>query len=197
MTTGRTASDSYISDVVYDSSYNPYLNPLNLHYIALQAGLRQGRLAADFSFCDLGCGDGTTLNIIASMFPKARFYGVDFNRKHIAAAQRSAEIAGLENVTYHQLDFADINSTKFPSLDFINCFGTFSWINKSLQDSILEFAGRSLVESGVFTVHYAAKPGKVQLDPLWHLMRILTENMNVSSTERARTAVERIGDTEK
>jgi len=190
MTADKSASDSYISDVVYSSFYNPQLNPLNLHFIALQAGLRQGKLAADFSYCDLGCGDGTILNMLASLFPQARFYGVDFNREHIAAARKRAGAAGLENIVYHQLDFARLGATDFPPLDFINCFGTFSWINRSLQDTILDFAGNSLVEGGVFSVHYAAKPGKVQIDPLWHLMRILTGDMEASSTERVRFGVD-------
>ena len=193
MTANNTVSDNYISDVAYESSYNPYLNPLNLHYIALQAGLRHDRLAKNFSYCDLGCGDGTTLNIIASMFPHARFYGVDFNEEHIATARRNAEAAGIDNVIYHQLDFSELSSAEFPPLDFINCFGTFSWINEILQESILKFAGQSLVDHGVFTVHYVAKPGKVQLEPLWELMRIFTADVKGSSKERARTRVKEIG----
>lgn len=171
--TNKAASENYISDAVYGSRYDEYLNPLNLHYIALHAGLRQGRLASDFRYCDLGCGDGTTLNIIASMYPHAQFYGVDFNEEHITIAREAAESAALKNVEYRPLDFARLHATDFSQLDFISCFGTFSWIDRSLQDAIFDFVGESLTDNGVFAVHYAAKPGKTQIDPLWHLMRVV------------------------
>ena len=189
----NSVSDNYISDVVYGSFYNEFVNPLNLHYIALHAGLRHGKLESDFRFCDLGCGDGTILNIIASMYPKARFYGVDFNETHINTARERARKASLDNVEYRQLDFLRLNAKDFPQLDFIICFGTFSWINIQLQDRILTFAGESLADRGVFSVHYAAKPGKAQIDSLWHLMRTVTSQMNCVSTERARAGVELIG----
>lgn len=188
--TKRAVSQNYINDSVYGSRYNEYLNPLNLHYIGLHAGLRQGRLGADFSYCDLGCGDGTTLNVVASMYPEARFYGIDFNGEHVARARKQAQSAVLTNVEYRQLDFADLHTIDLPQLDFVSCFGTFSWINRSLQDAIFDFVGASLANKGVFVVHYASEPGKTQIDPLWHLVRMASQQKDQPSTERVRVGVE-------
>ena len=193
MTKKESQSDNYISDIVYNTWYNQYLNPLYLHYTALYAGTRKGNLASSFNFCDLGCGDGTTLNLLASMYPAAKFYGVDFNKEHITKARDDAAKADLNNLEYYHLDFANMDTADFPKMEFITCYGTFSWINRSLQDEILHFVGQLLVDTGVFSVHYAAKPGKTQIDPLWHLMRMLTGKTDNTSKERARVGVEAIG----
>ncbi len=180
------SSDNYIQDVAYPSSYNPNLNPLSLWFIAAINGFRDTPLPKEFHYCDLGCGDGTTLNHLAAMYPEASFVGVDFNADHITAAHKNAGEAGLKNVEFHQLDFADLKTFATASFDFITCFGAFSWINVSLQDCILDFAGDRLRDNGLFLVHYAAKPGKAQIDPLWHLMRVATNSVSGNSIDRVR-----------
>jgi len=189
-------SESYITDTVYFSSYNPPLNPLNIHYITVLNGFASGALPAMFSYCDLGCGDGTVLNTLASLFPDASFLGIDFNKEHIIRARRIAAEAALGNVEYLQVDFSQLDQLELPEFDFIVCYGTFSWINPVLQWKIMEFSGHHLAPSGKFVVHYAASPGKVQIGPLWHFLRVMTEEEGgeSDSLERAMKGVRLLED---
>lgn len=183
-------SSSYISDVVYGSKYNPILNPLNLYLTSVLRGVNAGRLRRSFRYCDLGCGDGTILNMMAALFPDAHFTGIDFNGEHIRTAKAHAQQLDLGNVEFHQLDFKDLPGQEGEPFDFLICFGTFSWINRHLQDSILEYVGRRLAEGGVFLVHYAARPGKIQIDPLWYLLRVIAHEADGSSGERAKKGID-------
>ncbi len=183
------SSNSYIQDISYPSSYNAQLNPLSLWFTAATNNLAVQPMSASFSYCDLGCGDGTTLHYLASMYPQAHFVGVDFNKEHITAAKQRAEGAQLENVEFRQLDFASLEELQDELFDFIVCYGTFSWINISLQEKILDFVGNRLRPDGLFLVHYAAKPGKVQIDPLWHLMRTAATTVSGDSIAQAQEGV--------
>jgi len=182
----NAVSDSYISDVEYASAYQPLLNPLNIQYVTAVNGLAQGMLKEEFNYCDLGCGSGTTLNLFAAMYPRAGFYGVDFNESHINSARREAGYLGLENVTYYHDDFAGLHQINIPELDFITCYGAFSWVDRRLQDKIIEFTAASLSEQGKFIVEYAAKPGKVQVEALWYFMRQVTKDVETDSVARAK-----------
>ncbi len=183
------SSSNYIQDVSYQSFYNPQLNPLTLWFNAAINGFAERSLPESFRYCDLGCGNGTTLCYLAAMYPKAHFTGVDFNATHIAAAQGLAKQAQLNNIEFHQLDFANLENWTVEPFDFVVCYGTFSWITVALQNSILDFVGNSLIKGGFFLVHYAARPGKVQIDPLWHLMRTVTDSEEGDSIARVREGI--------
>jgi SAM-dependent methyltransferase len=183
------SSENYIQDVEYPSFYNGVLNPLALWFTAAVNGYADRPMPESFRYCDLGCGNGTTLIYLASMFPQAHFVGVDFNADHIAAAKTLAEKVQLTNIEFHQLDFADLEDWDTEAFDFAVCFGAFSWINIELQNHILGFVGNKLTRGGLFLVHYAAKPGKVQIDPLWHLMRTVTETESGNSIHRVREGI--------
>jgi SAM-dependent methyltransferase len=123
------------------------------------------------------------------MYPQARFVGVDFNADHINSANDLAKEAQLNNIEFHQLDFANLESWDIEGFDFAVCFGAFSWINLSLQNNILSFVANKLKTDGCFLIHYAARPGKVQIDPLWHLMRTVTESVPGNSIDRVREGI--------
>lgn len=178
--------DSYIKDVLYPSSYQPLQNPLNIHFIASLQNISTNISQHEFRYCDLGCGSGVTLNLLADLFPDAEFTGIDFNPDHIREARQVASAAGLENVCYHEIAFSELNELDLGEQDYISCVGTFSWIHSTHRQNIIDFVGEKISPGGMFLVHYAAKPGKVQIDPLWHFMRVMTENLQIDSVERAR-----------
>ena len=184
-----TISDSYIRDVTFPSGYNANQNPLRIHYITVLNGFGEGDLPKRFNYCDLGCGNGYTLNMLAAMYPESSFIGIDFNQEHIKNAVKSAKAANLKNVTYYQEDFINLQNINFKKLDFICCNGTFSWINEKIQQVIKEFVGNTLADDGKFYVEYAAKPGKVQMDPLWHFLREMTINSADDSSERVKLGI--------
>ena len=184
-----TVSDSYIKDVTFPSGYNANQNPLRIHYVCVLSGFEKGSLPEKFSYCDLGCGNGVTLNLLASMFQDAEFTGIDFNQDHIQQATNSAKSSGIKNIKYIKEDFANIENLDFKKQDFICCNGTFSWVNTQIQDTIKRFVGKTLKTNGKFYVEYAAQPGKIQMDPLWHFLREMTIASTDSSVERVKLGI--------
>jgi len=182
----KSHTDSYIKDVLYPSSYQPLQNPLNIYFISSLRNISTNISQLEFRYCDLGCGSGVTLNLLADLFPDAEFTGIDFNPEHIQEARQVASAAGLENVRYHEIAFSELNELDLGEQDYISCVGTFSWIHSTHRQNIIDFVGDKISPGGMFLVHYAAKPGKVQIDPLWHFMRVMTENMQTDSVKRAR-----------
>jgi SAM-dependent methyltransferase len=183
---------AYISDITYTSIYNPLLNPLNIYYISIINGYKQMGFEGTFDYLDLGCGDGTTLITLASLFPEARFTGIDLNKEHIRIANKTTAAKGLTNVNFHEQNFKDLDHIELSMFDYIVCYGTYSWISTPLQNAIEKFIGKSLKQDGLFLIHYAAKPGKVQIDPLWNLMRTVPEKQFKNSVERASHGIELI-----
>ena len=64
------------------------------------------RLENGIAVCDLGCGEGVALNLMARAFPQSRFAGIDNHGAALETAGKEADKMGLSNVTYHLKDAA-------------------------------------------------------------------------------------------
>lgn len=64
------------------------------------------RLQSGIFVCDLGCGEGVALNLMAQAFPHSRFAGIDTHGPALETARKEAEKMGLNNVIYHMKDGA-------------------------------------------------------------------------------------------
>ena len=64
------------------------------------------RLKTGIAVCDLGCGEGVALNLMARAFPQSRFVGIDNHEKAVEKAKNDVEKMGLDNVTYYLEDAA-------------------------------------------------------------------------------------------
>ena len=94
----------YVADISYDYSFFAELAPINIVFNLLDGGFFPPSLE-EFTYCELGCGQGFTTNILAATNPQGEFWGVDFNPTHIAAAKRLAEAARLENIHFFRSQF--------------------------------------------------------------------------------------------
>jgi len=56
--------------------------------------------------CDLGCGQGVAINLMAEAFSKTSFIGIDFDEGAIKTAQKSAKEKGLKNAAFMVRDAA-------------------------------------------------------------------------------------------
>ena len=70
------------------------------------------RLTEGIRVCDLGCGRGVALNLMAGAFPKSTFTGIDNHREAIEHAGKTARESGLSNVVYKVLDAATLRGRK-------------------------------------------------------------------------------------
>jgi SAM-dependent methyltransferase len=78
------------------------------------------RLRAGIDVCDIGCGQGHAVNLMAQAFPASRFTGWDFSEEGIAAARAEAERLGVGNTTFEVKDAATIDANA--AFDLVTVF---------------------------------------------------------------------------
>lgn len=181
---------TYVRNVVFDSGYVGRQRPVLLNYIAASAGYVPPNPASGYTYLELGCSVGATLNGLAASNPQARFVGIDFNEEHIALAIESAKSVGLSNVEYHEAAFTDFQQFDLPQFDYIAIHGTYSWLGPDAEAAVHAILDRHLKQGGIFYVDYMSMPGKASVAPIWYLMRELTADFVGDSAERARVGFE-------
>ncbi len=74
--------------------------------------------------CDLGCGEGTALLLMAEAFPASRFTGIDLSEGAIREARRSSQHRGLANVEFVIADAVKLKEcTGFKGVfDYVTAF---------------------------------------------------------------------------
>ena len=113
--------------------------------LALVDGLID-RLRAGIDVCDVGCGQGHAINLMAKEFPSSRFTGLDFSEEGIAVAQKEAAELGLTNTTFEVKDAAKLDGSK--KFDFITVFDAIH--DQAKPDVVLKGIADSLKPGGVF-----------------------------------------------
>lgn len=186
---GTPESGFYADDVRFRSGVIAEQSPLRMAYAAALNGFNPPRPEGHFRYCDLGCGDGTTLNALASVHPEAEFVGVDFNAGHIAHASAQAEAAGLRNVRFIQASFTALDAHDLPVFDFVGMNGIYSWLEGDVSAGVHRFLRDHLRPGGLFYVEYMCMPGMIAIVPMWQLMQALVPDTGEPSQERARRAV--------
>ncbi|MCP9902201.1 methyltransferase regulatory domain-containing protein [Cyanobium sp. Cruz CV13-4-11] len=130
--------------------------------------LDPGLLNRGFTYLDLGCGHGLNLLFNAAAHPAARFYGLDLNPTHIAAAQAKAEALGLSNVHFALADLttfaAGLPGTGpcrgWPeAYDVVVAHGLASWVGAEVREALIAAAGALLRPGGLFYCSYNTYPG--------------------------------------
>ena len=82
------------------------------------------RLEAGIQVCDLGCGEGVAVNLMAAVFPNSTFTGIDNHVEATENARRDAQAAGLSNAVFEIADAAglDGDETWRQRFDYICAF---------------------------------------------------------------------------
>lgn len=189
VTSEPSGEPGYTVDVVYPSAFGAFQAPVHLAYVAALGGRRSPAIDRPFTYADLGCGAGLTVCVLADCYPHATFHGVDINPAHIAAARDLAARAGLENVQFHEMDFAALDTLRLPQLDFIALSGIYSWLAPATRAAVLGQSERLLGPDGLVFLHYGALPGNNQIDQLYALIREIAANADGDSVQRFGHAV--------
>jgi SAM-dependent methyltransferase len=116
---------------------------------------------------DLGCGNGANLIPMAARLPESRFVGIDLAGSAIAEAREIARALGLGNITFRQLDIADVDFG-FGEFDYILSAGVYSWVPPAVRDKLMAVSARHLAPNGLAFINYNTFPG-------CHLRRMLRE----------------------
>jgi len=185
-----STSGFYARDVAFRSGVVHLQSPANMAYTAATQGYPPPDPRQPFTYMDLGCGDGTTLNAWASIYPHAEFVGIDFNPGHIERAQRVADEAGLTNVHFMEASFADIEPDALPACDFVGMNGIYSWLEEDMLQHVRSLLAQCVKPGGLFYVEYTVLPGSISQWPLWHLIQgLVPPDAGSDSRERAETAL--------
>ncbi len=163
-------TDGYVTELPYSVNHFPEMAPAHLRLALLQAGLAAPRIDGDFSYLELGFGQGLGLNMLAAVHPQGRFFGNDFMPAHVAAAQALADQACSSNLQLVQDSFAQLLERDLPPMDFIVLHGVYTWVNAENRAHIVALIARLLKPGGVVYVSYNSMPGWANKAPLQRLM---------------------------
>src|SRR6516225_6605712 len=182
--------DGYATDIPYLRDFKPPLAPAWLDHVALVAGVEPPARKAGFAWCDLGCGQGVTANILAATHPRGTFHAIDAMPAHIDHARRLAGEVGIPNVDFHCVDFATAVDLDLPLFDYIVAHGVYGWVDAANQHALRRFFDRQLKPGGLVYVSYNAMPGWARDLPFQRLVRELARSSSGDSAARVDTALE-------
>ena len=69
--------------------------------------VKRNALPCAARWCEIGCGQGYGMAVLAAANPAMQFVGIDINPRHIALAQSRADAAGLTNAVFLCGDIRD------------------------------------------------------------------------------------------
>ena len=165
-------TSGYVADLGYTYGFYRELTPALLSTVALARGQRGPEPGASLDYCELGCGQGFSMNVLAAANPQVRFHATDFNPSQVAGARALAAESGLSNVTFYDTSFAHFaDEPGLPEqFDIIALHGIYSWISAEMRVAIVDFISRKLKVGGLVYISYNALPGWSAAAPMRHLM---------------------------
>lgn len=163
-------SGGYVAGIGYTHGFYRELTPSVQIFALLARGVETGLDTERFTYCDIGCGQGFNVNLLAAAHPNCEFHATDFNPSHIAGARKLAKEAGSTNIHFYDDSFEDFGRRDLPDFDIIVLHGIFSWVSAENRRHIVDFIARKLKIGGYVFVSYNCQPGWAATIPLRDLM---------------------------
>lgn len=164
-------TDGYIAEITYTHGFYRELTPAMLRVAALARNQDAPDVASPLTYCELGCGQGFSTNLLAAANPHIRFYATDFNPTQVSGARDLAAAAGIGNVQFFDDSFEEFaQRDDLPSFDFICLHGIYSWISAANRAHIVEFIRRRLKIGGLVYISYNTLPGWASFMPIRRLL---------------------------
>ena len=185
----ETWTGGYIVDVEYTHGFYPDLSPLNLALAATLAGRHGIDPDADFTYLELGCGNGFSTALLAAAHPHGQFWATDFTPPHTLTARATADAAQLGNVTFLEASFEDLSQADLPEFDIITMHGIWSWVSAENRHYIVDLIRRRLKPGGLVYVSYNCLPGWSRAAPLRRLMKLGITNTSAPAEARVDQAL--------
>ena len=191
-TIGADAWTGPVLDTPYTWNFYSDQSPIKLDYVARLAGVETQPLDQPFTYCELGCGNGMTSNVLAAAWPQGEFHAVDINPEHIANGRGIAERAGLSNVRFVGSGFSELMGLDLPGFDFITLHGVESWVSPEVRRDIRGVIDAFLKPGGLVYVSYDAVPGWASFLPLRRIMLDLTAEVAGGTAARAAAGLKHL-----
>ncbi len=187
----------YRTDVDYTPGLYPVLIP---DHLLLKCALYGVQPPADIiasapgarrlTYCELGFGQGMTLNFMAARDPDGTYIGVDNNPVHVANARAFAEAAGLANVQLIEENFAALLELDLPDFDVVVLHGIYSWITADIRENIIEFLRKKLKPGGLLYNSYNCAVGRHGDIPYRQLMIEIEKSLEGDAPQRVNTMLD-------
>lgn len=166
----QTWTEGYTGEIAYAHSFYAEMAPAHLRFALLLAGVRPPDLSGAFTYAELGCGQGLTSNLLASVHSAATFEAVDFLPAHIADARALAAKAGNSNAAFSEDSFAEYAGRAGPDLDVVALHGVWTWVSAENRRILVDVLRRRLKPGGVVYVSYNCLPGWAAHTPVRKLL---------------------------
>jgi len=181
---------AYISDVQFTSKYVEDQAPAWMNYAAAVNGYAPVPTRDGFSYCEIGCGQGLTVLILAALHPEGRFWAFDISADHIRTARAMAVTAKLTNVRFLEAGLGDASARAIPRCEFITAHGFMSWVSEDVRKLALEFVQQRLAPGGLAMLSYDALPGFAPLAPIREMLQLYASSVDGDSVQKAQAALE-------
>jgi cyclopropane fatty-acyl-phospholipid synthase-like methyltransferase len=193
-----TWTAGYVADINYTHGFYRELAPALLAFTALLKRQRAPDLAGPLTYCELGCGQGFSANLLAAANPNVEFHANDFNPAQIAGAQALAAEGEAPNVHFSDASFQEyIDDPALPDFDIITLHGIYSWVSAENRAAIVAFIRKKLKVGGLVYISYNTLPGWASAMPLRRLFAdhaATTGGPLASRIEKALVFAERFSD---
>jgi SAM-dependent methyltransferase len=166
-------TSGYVAEVDYTHDFFQEMTPAVMALAATSKGQKHNLTQRDLSYCELGCGQGFTANLLAAANPHIQFHAMDFNPAHIAGARDLAAETDLDNVHFYERSFADFEQEdSLPKqFDIIALHGVMSWVSQENRQHIVQFIHRRLKPGGMVYVSYNSLSGWASVMPLRRILQ--------------------------
>ncbi len=185
VTVDAASEAAQIADAGHSWRFQAAMSPPALQYVARLRGLEVAPLSDPFSYCELGCRNGVSSNVLAAALPHGSFTAIDPKSEHIANAKRLAKDGGLENVDFIECGYDELLKQDLPQFDYIALDEVYSSVGPEARRDIVEFIDQKLKPGGLVYVGYNAMPGWTPMLPLRDLMMSYTSLKQRSKIEAA------------
>jgi SAM-dependent methyltransferase len=147
-------------EVMAEDSGQTVLSSLQEHIIPLIPGLAE-KLQRGIRVLDVGCGRGRALNLLAGLYPRSEFIGVDLSPEAIDHARQEADQLGHQNVRFAVRDVTDFDqSAENEKFDLITTFDAVHDQAKPLN--ALKGIYKALKDDGVYLMQDIHSSSEVQ-----------------------------------
>jgi ubiquinone/menaquinone biosynthesis C-methylase UbiE len=187
-------TSGYVADIGYTHGFYRELTPSMLQAVTLSKGLAGPASGGPIAYCELGCGQGFSANLLAAANPHVQYYATDFNPAHIVGAQALAREGEVGNVHFYDDAFAEfLEREDLPQFDVISLHGIYSWIAPEHRQTIVQFVKRKLKPGGLVYISYNCLPGWAPGAPMRHLMYLHGKAQGGPTINRLDPAIAFIG----
>lgn len=164
-------SEGYFTATNYTYGYYRETSPVYQRFCLLLRGLAGTAPDPRAAHCELGSGQGVSVNINAAS-NLGQFIATDFNPAHTAHARSMAAHSGCDIRLFDDSFDRFLARDDLPEFDSISLHGIWSWVSRDNQRTITKFAARHLKPGGVLYLSYNCFPGWASAYPLRQLFAL-------------------------